>query len=72
MTKQSKTADRNPTHAVYQVTGEGKTTSWTRIGAAWPHKDGQGFNLAIDAVPLRGRIVIRAITEKASAEDASE
>jgi hypothetical protein len=32
---------------------------WTRIGAAWPHKDGKGFNLQIDIVPLDGRIVLR-------------
>lgn len=69
MTAQSNTDSRKPTHAVYQVTGKGKQANWTRIGAAWPHKDGNGFNLALEAVPLRGRIVIRVITDKAPAED---
>ena len=70
MTKQSKSASRKPTHAVYQVTGKADAATWTRIGAAWPHQDGNGFNLALDAVPLHGRIVIRTITDKAPAKDA--
>jgi hypothetical protein len=32
---------------------------WTRIGAAWPHDDGQGFNLQLEALPLDGKIVLR-------------
>lgn len=34
---------------------------WTRIGAAWDHKDGKGFTLQLDLVPVAaGRIVLRA------------
>lgn len=33
---------------------------WTRIGAAWDHKDGKGFTLQLDLVPASaGRIVLR-------------
>jgi hypothetical protein len=32
---------------------------WTRIGAAWPNKDGEGFNVQIEVMPLDGRIVLR-------------
>ena len=71
MTTQSTSQNRKPTHAVYQVTGKGQSDSWTRIGAAWPHHDGNGFNVACDAIPLRGRIVIRLITERAPTEEAS-
>ena len=71
MTKQSETANRKPTHRVYQVTGKGEATTWTPIGAAWAHQDGNGFNASCDAIPLRGRIVIRAITDRAPAEEAS-
>jgi hypothetical protein len=29
------------------------------IGAAWPNKDGDGFSLTRDALPVDGRIVLR-------------
>jgi len=32
---------------------------WTRIGAAWPHEDGEGFNIQIDVLPIDGKIVLR-------------
>ncbi|HEX3365211.1 hypothetical protein [Phenylobacterium sp.] len=52
---------RRPTHRLYRVNGEGTAAIWTPIGAAWPNKDGKGFNLNCDAVPLTGRIVLRLI-----------
>jgi hypothetical protein len=27
--------------------------------AAWAHKDGHGFNVTLDALPVNGRIVLR-------------
>jgi hypothetical protein len=55
----------------------GFTRHWRRqsleldaIGAAWPNKDGQGFNITYDALPLTGRIVMRAITERPEAKAA--
>ncbi|AWO92415.1 hypothetical protein [Bradyrhizobium diazoefficiens] len=45
-------------HGVYVVEGEGEAF-WTRIGAAWPHKDGKGFNIQLNSLPLNGRLVIR-------------
>jgi len=56
---------RKPTHRLYRVTGDGDRAIWTPIGAAWPNKDGKGFNLSCDAVPLTGRIVLRAIEPRA-------
>lgn len=67
MTDQPKLLGRKPTHRIYRVIGDGKSASWTPIGAAWQNKDGQGFNIACDAVPLSGRIVMRAITERPQA-----
>ncbi len=47
-------------HGVYVVEGEGKDKPfWTRIGAAWPHDDGKGFNLQLSCLPLDGRLVVR-------------
>ena len=39
---------------------KGKKSVWTRLGAAWAHKDGPGFNIELEALPLNfdGRIVL--------------
>lgn len=39
---------------------KGKKPFWTRIGRAWPHKSGTGFNLELEALPLNfeGKIVL--------------
>ena len=46
-------------YAVYVVEGEGEAAFWTKIGAAWAHEDGEGFNISLTAVPLNGRMVVR-------------
>jgi len=62
--KTESTASKAPSHIVYQVRDrEGPKGFFTRIGAAWPHKDGKGFSIQIDAVPLDGRITLRVATE---------
>jgi hypothetical protein len=54
-----------PSHAAYQVRDrEGDKGIFTRIGAAWPHKDGKGFTVQLDAVPLDGRVSLRVIEDK--------
>jgi hypothetical protein len=59
------TASKSPTHIAYQVRDrDGKKGFWTRIGSAWPHADGKGFNIQLDVVPLDGRITLRVATEK--------
>jgi hypothetical protein len=57
-------SNRTPSHVAYQVRDrEGKKGIWTRIGSAWPHADGNGFNIQIEAVPLDGRISLRVLTD---------
>ena len=34
-----------------------KSKSLTKVGTAFPHRDGPGFNLELAAVPLDGRLV---------------
>jgi hypothetical protein len=60
------TTSKSPTHVAYQVRdrGEGKKGFWTRIGSAWAHGDGKGFNIQIETVPLDGRITLRVASEK--------
>jgi hypothetical protein len=64
MTTSTHSQGAAPTHRLYVVTNSGDKASWREIGAAWPNKDGQGFSLNCAAMPLQGRIVMRAITEK--------
>jgi hypothetical protein len=43
----------------------GREAFWTRVGSAWPHKDGKGFNLQLAALPASGgRIVLREFTDE--------
>ena len=54
-----------PTHVAYQVKNrEGKKAIWTRIGSAWAHADGEGFNIQLDANPVDGKLTLRTRTEK--------
>ena len=40
-------------------------TVWpSRIGSAWAHADGNGFNIQLETVPLDERIVLRVASEK--------
>lgn len=59
--------NNRPTHYVYSVrkgTNGGKGF-WTRIGAAWANKDGEGFSVKLDLLPLNGAdIVIRTPREE--------
>lgn len=35
-----------------------KGKSWTKIGAAFPHKEGIGFSIELKAFPIDGRLVV--------------
>jgi hypothetical protein len=57
------TSSKRPTHTAYsvreyQIGGE-KKSDWNRVGIAWAHKDGGGFDVILDAIPVNGRIAIR-------------
>ncbi len=59
------TGSKAPSHSAYQVRDrEGKKAFWTRIGSAWAHQDGNGFNIQLECVPLDGRITLRVASEK--------
>ena len=66
MAQQPSLLARRPSHRLYRVLGDGEGAIWTPIGAAWPNKDGQGFSLMCDAIPLHGRIVMRVVQERAA------
>jgi hypothetical protein len=44
---------------VEEYESNGKTQKrWTKIGAAFPHKEGIGFNIELKAFPVEGRLVV--------------
>ena len=54
-----------PSHIAYQVRDrEGRKGFWTRIGSAWTHGDGRGYNLQLEAYPRDGRITLRVASDK--------
>jgi hypothetical protein len=57
---------RKPTHRVFAVVQrEGRKNHWNEIGAAWAQKDGKGFSIRLNYLPLNGAdIVIRVAEDK--------
>ena len=55
-----------PSHRIYAVSKQGdEKTRWTELGAAWPHKDGKGFQLKFNASPFgECEVVLRTIEPK--------
>jgi hypothetical protein len=61
----NQTASKSPSHVAYHVRNrEGGEGFWTRIGSAWAHADGNGFNIQLDTMPLDGRVTLRIASEK--------
>lgn len=58
-----------PTHGVYIIEGEGDDAYWNKVGAAWPHKDGDGFNITLTALPLDGRLSVRKLKARAKQQE---
>jgi hypothetical protein len=77
MSRNSKTNSQSNTPAfnVYAVSdkGNGKTI-WTKIGAAFAHEDGKGFNVSeFNVTPMPGaRIVFRAVKDDKAEEAEAE
>lgn len=46
---------------------DGATNSdWIRIGVAFPHQDGKGYRIVLQALPVDGVVVLRAPESKAA------
>ncbi len=60
MSNNTTSTGKRPTHHAFHVLErEGKDAIWTRIGSAWTHGDGNGFNIQLNVTPLDGRISLR-------------
>jgi hypothetical protein len=64
-TASNDTTPKKPAFVAYSVRErEGKKARFTEIGVAFSHKDGKGFDILCDAIPVSGRIVLRVPSEK--------
>jgi len=64
--KPTTSTSKTPSYIGYHVRdSKSGDAFWTRIGSAWAHADGKGFNIQIETVPLDGRISLRIPSEKA-------
>lgn len=52
-------SNKQPSHDVFVVDGEGDRAYWTKVGGAWPTTDGEGFTIKLTCLPLSGRLVVR-------------
>ncbi len=72
----TETASR-PSHRAYvteDVTeGKRQKTFWTKVGAAWPHKDGKGLTVSVSpGISISGRLVLREWSEDPSIIDGAK
>lgn len=49
-----------------------KARRWTRIGVAFPHKEGAGLNVELRAFPVDGRLVLLPPDPQGDSEAANE
>jgi hypothetical protein len=60
-----------PDYLAWHVTQKGEKAYWTKVGAAWTHKDGRGYTLQLETCPINGRIVLRLPLEDAPTDTAN-
>lgn len=69
------TAPANDTKApdflAWHVANKGEKAYWTKVGAAWFHRDHQGLSLQLEVVPINGRIVLRTPLDNDGGQNAS-
>jgi hypothetical protein len=64
--------DQQPMYRVYTVIKRGRNDAfWLNIGVAFYHRDGQGLNILLQALPLDDRLVLRRYDEQPPKENAN-
>lgn len=58
-----------PEFLAWHVTDKGEKSFWNKVGAAWRHKDGKGYTLQLEVVPINGRIVLRQPLDEPTSGD---
>jgi len=56
---------KKPSHLAYQVSeGQEGKSFFNKVGAAFEHKDKEGYNLQLDSIPVDGRVTLRTLKER--------
>ncbi len=56
---------RKPDFVAYSVKdGRDGKGFFSRVGAAWAHRDGQGYDISLEAMPVNGRITLRELRDE--------
>ncbi len=63
----SSSENKSPALIAYHIRKTQEKSYWDRVGVAFQHKDGQGFDLVLESVPVDGRVALRMPTEKSEA-----
>lgn len=61
-----------PEFLAWHVTDKGEKSFWNKVGAAWRHRDGKGYTLQLEVVPINGRIVLRQPLEEPESQTQTE
>lgn len=55
---------KKPDFVAYNVnTAKDGKGHWNRIGAAWKHNDGQGYEVQLESLPVDGRVTLREMRQ---------
>lgn len=76
MTTEAATSNSSERYDVFVVenfesSAGAEKSSWSRVGVAFPHKDGDGINVELLALPVNGKLVIRRHGLKSRVKDSS-
>ena len=55
---------KTPGFQAWHITKKGDNSFWTKVGAAWSHRDGKGLSLQLSIIPMNGQIVLRELLPK--------
>jgi len=72
MASNTKTTNHNPKapdYLAWHVHQKGEKSYWNKVGAAWAHRDGQGYTLQLETCPINGRIVLRTLLDDSQTTD---
>lgn len=61
--KEENAKGKRPDMIAYNVQGQDGQSYWNKVGAAWKHKDGAGYDIALDSMPVGGRVTLRKLRE---------
>ncbi|MEQ8357852.1 MAG: hypothetical protein RH860_00085 [Cytophagales bacterium] len=63
------TEKKKPDYYAYSVRAISEdSANWTKLGAAWNNKDGEGINIVLDGLPIDGKLTLRKPQEPSEAE----